>query len=112
VCSSDLEERVDLRGMLRRMIGHPVKDAQSYKKRDALKDIDATSPPILIIHGGQDKQVGIHQAYVLEDALKQRGTQIDTFYQLAEGPVPRPVAMRLAIQRILHWMKEIEELQK
>ena len=40
---------------------------------------------ILIIHGGQDKQVGIHQAYVLEDALKQRGTQFDTFYQLAEG---------------------------
>jgi dipeptidyl aminopeptidase/acylaminoacyl peptidase len=106
------EERVDLRGMLRRMIGHPVKDAQSYKKRDALKDIDATSPPILIIHGGQDKQVGIHQAYVLEDALKQRGTQFDTFYQLAEGHVPRPVAMRLAIQRIFNWMKEIEELQK
>ncbi|MCH8647797.1 prolyl oligopeptidase family serine peptidase [Staphylococcus lugdunensis] len=106
------EERVDLRGMLRRMIGHPVKDSQSYKKRDALKDIDATSPPILIIHGGQDKQVGIHQAYVLEDALKQRGTQFDTFYQLAEGHVPRPVAMRLAIQRIFNWMKEIEELQK
>ena len=80
-------------------------------KRDALKDIDATSPPILIIHGGQDKQVGIHQAYVLEDALKQRGTQFDTFYQLAEGHVPRPVAMRLAIQRIFNWMKEIEELQ-
>ena len=105
------EERVDLRGMLRRMIDILLK-MHNPIKRDALKDIDATSPPILIIHGGQDKQVGIHQAYVLEDALKQRGTQFDTFYQLAEGHVPRPVAMRLAIQRIFNWMKEIEELQK
>lgn len=31
------EERVDLRGMLRRMVGHPKKDIDAYNKRDALK---------------------------------------------------------------------------
>ena len=34
-----------------------------------MKTIDSTSPPILIVHGGKDKQVGIHQAYDLEEKL-------------------------------------------
>ena len=56
------EERTDLRGMLRRMVGHPSKNKESYDQRDAIKLIDSNSPPILIVHGGKDKQVGIHHA--------------------------------------------------
>lgn len=34
--------------------------------------IKKDSPPILIIHGGKDIQVGIHQAYDLEKIKIQR----------------------------------------
>ena len=67
------EERTDLRGMLRRMVGHPSKNKESYDQRDAIKLIDSNSSPILIVHGGKDKQVGIHHAYYLEEQLKLKG---------------------------------------
>ncbi|MFW3591061.1 alpha/beta hydrolase family protein [Staphylococcus caprae] len=102
------EERVDLRGMLRRMVGHPKKDVDAYNKRDALKNIDAHSPPILIIHGGKDWQVGIHQAYDLEEKLQAKGTYYETFYQLNEGHVPRPPAMKETLNKVRQWMENIE----
>ncbi|MCI2775088.1 prolyl oligopeptidase family serine peptidase [Staphylococcus petrasii] len=103
------EERVDLRGMLRRMVGHPKKNKEEYEKRDALKLIDSKSPPILIVHGGKDWQVGIHQGYYLEKQLQKKEAQYDTFYQLEEGHVPRPKAMKEALNYIHAWMKKIEE---
>jgi len=102
------EERVDLRGMLRRMVGHPKKDAKAYKSRDAMQFIKKDSPPILIIHGGKDIQVGIHQAYDLEKKLKSKGIYYQTYYQLDEGHVPRPPAMRDVIRYIHQWMNDVE----
>lgn len=102
------EERVDLRGMLRRMVGHPKKDTKAYKSRDAMQFIKKDSPPILIIHGGKDIQVGIHQAYDLEKKLKFKGTYYQTYYQLDEGHVPRPASMRDVIQYIHQWMNDVE----
>ncbi|WP_340278378.1 alpha/beta hydrolase family protein [Staphylococcus coagulans] len=98
------EERVDLRGMLRRMVGHPKKDIQAYRNRNPFPDIDAESPPILIIHGEQDRQVGIHQAYDLAQHLEQVGARYETFYQRDEGHVPRPQAMKKVLAFIQDWM--------
>lgn len=70
--------------------------------------IKKDSPPILIIHGGKDIQVGIHQAYDLEKKLKFKGTYYQTYYQLDEGHVPRPAAMRDVIQYIHQWMNDVE----
>lgn len=103
------EERVDLRGMLRRMVGHPKKDKDAYEQRNAMKTIDSTSPPILIVHGGKDKQVGIHQAYDLEEKLRAKRVYYETFYQLDEGHVPRPPAMKETLSKIQQWMTNIEE---
>lgn len=103
------EERVDLRGMLRRMIGHPKKDSAAYESRNALKDIHADVPPIFIVHGGKDIQVGIHQAYFLEEHLKNVGARYATFYQMKEGHVPRPPAMKHVLERIQQWMTDIEK---
>lgn len=103
------EERIDLRGMLRRMIGHPKKQATAYKQRDAIANIHADSPPILIVHGGKDKQVGIHQAYYLETQLKHIGSTYQTFYQMDEDHVPRPFAMKTALYTVKQWMDKVEK---
>lgn len=103
------EERVDLRGMLRRMVGHPKKDLEAYQEREALQYIDEYSPPILIIHGGEDIQVGIHQAYYLENYLKQIGHRYQTLYQPKEGHIPRPKALKQVLQIIHQWMNDVEE---
>lgn len=103
------EERVDLRGMLRRMVGHPKKQIEAYRQRDAMKQIDASSPPILIIHGHQDMQVGIHQSYALEQHLREQGVYFETLYQQHEGHVPRPDAMAKVLDYIYHWMDRIEQ---
>ena len=103
------EERVDLRGMLRRMVGHPKKQAAAYDERDALRLIDHAAPPILIIHGGLDEQVGIHQAYHLAEHLEKQQVRYDTFYQMAEGHLPRPQALSDVLHRIKTWMDEVEQ---
>lgn len=103
------EERVDLRGMLRRMVGHPKKQPAAYDARDALRLIDHSAPPILIVHGGLDEQVGIHQAYHLATHLENQQARYDTFYQMSEGHIPRPQALADALHRIKTWMDEVEQ---
>ena len=51
------EERVDLRGMLRRMIGHPKKDRAAYGARQAIPNINENSPAILIVHEGKTSKL-------------------------------------------------------
>lgn len=105
------EERVDLRGMLRRMVGHPKKDLAAYDKRNAIKRITNNAPPILIVHGYQDEQVGIQQAQFLAESLTQIGTIYRTVYQKKEGHVPRPVALKKVLTQIRQWMTDIENKQ-
>ena len=102
------EERVDLRGMLRRMIGHPKKDRAAYEARQAIPNINENSPAILIVHGGKDQQVGIHHAYYLADQLELKGAMHETFYQMAEGHVPRPPAMVETLTYIKEFMNQVE----
>lgn len=72
------EERVDLRGMMRRMVGHPKKDPESYDAREAfLHDIHL--PKMLIIHGSIDRLVDIENARVLIDYLQDKNHPYDYF---------------------------------
>ena len=103
------EERVDLRGMLKRMIGDPKKNIEAYKQRDAIAQIKNTSPPIFIVHGGKDKQVGIHNAYYLVEQLEKIGATFRTYYQMSEGPVPRPFALKDTLLAIKQWMDDVEQ---
>ncbi|HEH1724031.1 TPA: prolyl oligopeptidase family serine peptidase, partial [Staphylococcus aureus] len=66
------------------------------------------SPPILIVHGGKDQQVGIHHAYYLADQLELKGATHETFYQMAEGHVPRPPAMVETLTYIKEFMNQVE----
>lgn len=42
-----------------------------------MNDIHA---PVLIIHGTEDENVSIHQAYELEQALIKENKQVETWY--------------------------------
>ncbi|MDU9418009.1 prolyl oligopeptidase family serine peptidase [Staphylococcus lloydii] len=105
------QERVDLRGMLRRMVGHPKKDIEAYDKRDAIKHITHDAPAILIIHGYQDQQVGIQQAQFLAQSLTEIGAVHRTVYQQREGHVPRPFALTKVLNQLKQWMTDIENNQ-
>lgn len=95
--------------MLRRMVGHPKKDKEAYEQRNAIRTLNQNSPPILIVHGGKDWQVGIHQAYFLQEQLELKGVKHDTFYQLDEGHVPRPKALKEVLDYIHQWMNNREQ---
>lgn len=77
------EERVDLRRMLRRVIGHPSKQEEGYRYRTPLYRIDEIACPVLIIHGEEDENVGVEHAHKLSDALTLAGKQHEKW--LAQG---------------------------
>lgn len=65
------EERVDLRRMLKRVVGHPKKQTEEYIRRSPVYWVDQISSPVCIIHGTKDPQVGIGQARKLAQALER-----------------------------------------
>lgn len=67
------EERVDLRRMLKRVVGHPRKQPEAYEQRSAVYWADELRAPVLIVHGTLDPQVGIEHARRLADALERAG---------------------------------------
>ncbi|MFC0211249.1 alpha/beta hydrolase family protein [Paenibacillus chartarius] len=69
------EERVDLRRMLKRVVGHPKKNEQEYVKRSAIYWADQLRSPIMIVHGSADPQVGVEQARKLARALEAAGKE-------------------------------------
>lgn len=77
------EERVDLRRMLRRLVGHPRKQEEAYRYRTPLFRVNEIACPVLIIHGTADENVGIEHAHRLAQALTQTGKQHEIW--LAEG---------------------------
>jgi dipeptidyl aminopeptidase/acylaminoacyl peptidase len=77
------EERVDLRRMLRRVVGHPKKQMDEYIRRSPVYRASEIACPVLIIHGTNDENVGVGHAYRLADALETNGKPYEMW--LAEG---------------------------
>lgn len=67
------EERIDLRRMLRRVVGHPVKDAEAYRCRSAVHWAGDVRCPVLIVHGTDDASVSAEHARRLGRALAETG---------------------------------------
>lgn len=67
------EERVDLRRMLKRVVGHPLKSPEEYEKRSPVCWAGQLRSPVLIIHGSDDRQVGIEHASRLAFAMHKVG---------------------------------------
>ena len=77
------EERVDLRRMLRRIIGHPRKQEEAYRIRTPLFRAAEIACPVLIIHGTEDQNVGVEHAHRLVQALEREKKEHEVW--LAEG---------------------------
>lgn len=69
------EERVDLRRMLKRVVGHPRKQAECYERRSPVRWVDAIRVPVMIVHGTADAQVSVEQARKLGSALERAGKE-------------------------------------
>jgi dipeptidyl aminopeptidase/acylaminoacyl peptidase len=67
------EERVDLRRMLRRVVGHPRKQPEEYIRRSPALWAERIASPVLILHGTGDSQVGVEHARRLARALEAAG---------------------------------------
>src|SRR5690606_37311761 len=65
------EERVDLRRMLRRVVGHPKKQPDEYLRRSPIHMADQIHSPVLIVHGTEDVQVGVKHAHLLAGELER-----------------------------------------
>ncbi|TGV16905.1 S9 family peptidase [Mesorhizobium sp. M00.F.Ca.ET.186.01.1.1] len=77
------EERVDMRRMLRRLIGHPDKQEAAYRDRTPLYRAGEIACPVLIIHGTEDENVSVEHAHRLAAALQKAGVWHEKW--LAEG---------------------------
>nr|WP_213581831.1 prolyl oligopeptidase family serine peptidase [Paenibacillus sp. J2TS4] len=69
------EERVDLRRMLKRVVGHPRKEPDKYIDRSPVEWAEQVNSPILIIHGSEDDHVSPEHAYRLARALQAAGKE-------------------------------------
>jgi dipeptidyl aminopeptidase/acylaminoacyl peptidase len=70
------EERVDLRRMLKRVVGHPRKDEEAYRSRSPICWADQIGSPVLIIHGSDDEHVGVEHAHRLAKAMELAGKPV------------------------------------
>lgn len=98
-------ERVDMRRTLKRIIGTPTKNIEQYKERTPIYKIDQIHAPVLIIHGTEDTNVSIQQAYELEQALINENKQVETWYSSGFGHQYAPQVKRHTVKALCNWMK-------
>lgn len=100
------KERKDLRRMMKRVIGgSPNSAPEEYRERTALFHVDRIEAPFLLIHGRMDENVSLEQSIMLEEALKEAGKPVETWY-FAEYTHHFPPAVNARIVRDLcNWMK-------
>ncbi|WP_333474299.1 alpha/beta hydrolase family protein [Paenibacillus gyeongsangnamensis] len=105
------EERVDLRRMLKRVVGHPRKDAEAYERRSPVYWAEAIPVPVLIVHGTADSQVSVGQARKLAAALERAGKDYAMdLYDGLEHRFPRETEER-ALDAVFAWItRKLEEM--
>lgn len=99
------EERIDLRRMLRRVVGHPRKQMEAYLSRSPVCWASYIQKPVMIIHGTEDEKVGLEHALRLQAALTAAGRPPQM--QLAEGMkhVFTSEADRAALDVLFAWFE-------
>lgn len=101
------DERQDLRSMLKRIVGD-ITNKDEYDRREGLALVRPDSPPVMIIHGTDDRQVNIAHGKMLEEKLIELGVKHKAIYIEGEQHVLRPDNERKVLAAIYEWMKEVE----
>ncbi|WP_042345136.1 alpha/beta hydrolase family protein [Bacillus massiliigorillae] len=100
------EERVDLRRMMKRVIGGtPSKYPERYKWRTPLNQLERMNCPVLIIHGVQDYNVSVVHAEILEEKLKALNKTVETWYFKEYTHYFPPRVNRQTVEKLTNWMK-------
>jgi acetyl esterase/lipase len=91
-CVVDISGPIDLtsdfdEGMISQWLGGPVKDRQDLAKQASpLTYVDAEDPPVLIIHGTEDRLVNMDRhARKFEKAMKDAGASVEFLPVQGEG---------------------------
>ena len=101
------EERVDLRRMLKRVIGgSPMKYPEAYTARTPLYQTDKISCDVLIIHGEEDENVSIQHAAMLKERLMDAHKEVETWYFPGFTHYFPPKINRQIVRDLTKWMKE------
>ncbi|WP_088103899.1 alpha/beta hydrolase family protein [Halalkalibacter urbisdiaboli] len=99
------EERVDLRRMMKRVIGSPAKYPERYEWRTPLLHLDQLNSPVLIIHGKKDEHVSVEHALRLKRALREHNKSFNTWIY-PQFSHQFPVKDQLyVLQQAAKWMK-------
>lgn len=101
------EERIDLRRMLRRVVGHPDKQRDEYIRRSPVFRANEIACPVLIIHGTDDQNVGVQHARRLADALQTHGKPYELW--LAEGAshLFKGPQLEAYTRRMFAWLEQL-----
>lgn len=106
------EERVDLRRMLRRVVGHPRKHPLAYEERSPRRWADRIDNPVLIVHGTEDVQVGVRHAHGLAEALEAAGKTYAMRLYDGVGHLFPPDADRDALSAIFAWFEKHRQVKE
>ncbi|WP_252503887.1 S9 family peptidase [Sporosarcina sp. Marseille-Q4943] len=99
-------ERKDMRRMMKRVIGGtPNSMPDAYRERTALFRVDEITAPILIIHGMKDDNVSFEQAILLEDALREKEKQYETWYFPDYNHYFPPAHNAQIVRDLCNWMR-------
>ncbi len=99
-------ERVDLRRMMRRVIGGtPNNNPDAYRERTALFRINELDASVLIIHGELDEHVSVEQARLLENALREHNKDYETWYFPEYTHYIPPVKNAEIVRNLCDWMR-------
>ncbi|WP_096201779.1 alpha/beta hydrolase family protein [Bacillus sp. FJAT-45350] len=103
------EERVDLRRMLKRVIGGtPNKLPDSYQSRSPIKLVEKIQCPVLIIHGTEDEQVLYSHGIKMYNQLNSLDKEVDIQKYSDYGHhYPLPVHNK-AVKGMFQWISERE----
>ncbi|MBM7660452.1 dipeptidyl aminopeptidase/acylaminoacyl peptidase [Bacillus mesophilus] len=101
------DERLDLRRMMKRVIGgSPNKVPEEYKRRTPLFELEKIQAPVLIIHGKKDLNVTIEHSHRLERRLKELGKSVEAWYFDEFTHYFPPKINRKVVQDLTSWMKK------
>ncbi len=101
------EERVDLRKLLRRVVGHPRKQRDAYLARSPLYRAAEVRCPVLIIHGTDDQNVGVEHALRLAEALECHGKTHELWLVEGAGHLFDSRQIEQYTRRMFDWLDRL-----